>query len=123
MLRRFLKCLNIFKSKKISKPEVESVLTILVILKIRPEFRQKAFDSLKYDDDGIKLAKMRKGCISTEGRLSTDDKETIVILGKWATSQDFEDYMQMRMDIGYWDKVGYMFASPPVFIHLSKDSF
>ena len=123
MLRKFLKCLNIFKSKKQAEPEPEPELTILVILKIRPEFRQKAFDSLKYDDDGIKRANMRKGCISTEGRFSTDDKETIVIWGRWATSKDFADYMQMRMDIGYWDKVGYMFASPPLFIHLSKDSF
>ena len=123
MLRRFLKCLNIFKSKKISKPAVESEISILVILKFRPEFRQKAFDSLKYDDDGIKLANIRKSCISTEGRLSTDDEETIIIWGRWATSQGFEDYMKMRSDIGYWDKIGYMFASPPTFIHLSKDSF
>jgi len=102
MLQKFL---NIFKSKKQEEPAVEPELTILVLIKIKPEFRQEVFDSLKNDEDGIKLTKAHKGCVSAEGRLSTDDEETIVIWG------------------GYFDKVGPKFASPPVFIHLSKDSF
>jgi len=120
MLQKFL---NIFKSKKQSEPAVEPELTILVLIKIKPEFRQEVFDSLKNDEDGIKLTKAHKGCVSTEGRLSADDEETIVIWERWATHQDHEDYMKMRTESGYFDKVGPKFASPPVFIHLSKDSF
>lgn len=114
----------IFLNQK--KTEPESELTILVLIKIKPEFRQEVFDSLKNDEDGIKLTKAHKGCVSAEGRLSTDDEETIVIWGRWArtaTKQDHEDYMKMRTESGYFDKVGPKFASPPVFIHLSKDSF
>ena len=120
MLQRFL---NIFKSKKQEETEPEPELTILVLIKIKPEFRQEVFDSLKNDEDGIKLTKAHKGCVSAEGRLSTDDEETIAVWGRWTTRQDHEDYMKMRTDSGYFDKVGPKFASPPVFIHLSKDSF
>jgi len=118
MLQKFL---NIFKSK--TEAKVEPELTILLLIKIKPEFRQEIFDHLKNDEDGIKLTKKHKGCISVEGRLSTDDEETIAVWGRWATLQDHEEYMKMRTDSGYFDKVGPKFASPPVFMHLSKDSF
>ena len=49
------KIFNMFKLKKQPEPEPEPELTILVIIKIKPEFRQEVFDSLKNDEDGIHI--------------------------------------------------------------------
>ena len=109
---------NLFKFKK---TQPEEVLNILVIIKMKPEFRQEVWEMMKTAPEGIALTKAAKGCISVEGRLSDDDKETMIFWGKWASQEDHDTYMKMRMDSGFMDKMKPKMSAEPVFMHLSKD--
>jgi len=109
---------NLFKFKK---TQPEEVLNILVIIKMKPEFRQEVWEMMKTAPEGIALTKAANGCISVEGRLSDDDEETMIFWGKWASQEDHDNYMKMRMDSGFMDKMKPKMSAEPVFMHLSKD--
>ena len=98
-------------------------ITLLLILKIKAEKRQALFDLLKNDENGIKLTKAYKGCISVEGRMSTSDDETIVLWQKWTSKEDQAAYMKMRQDSGFFLPWAEHMLAPPQTMYLSKDSF
>ena len=99
-------------------------VTILVILRIKAEHRQEIFDYMNTKDDGIALTRKHKGCVSIEGRMSTDDDETIVLWEKWSSKEEQADYLKMREDSGFFQRVfdGKSVASPVIHF-LSVDSF
>jgi len=100
------------------------MLSLLIILKFKPEHRQDIFNKLKDRPDGIPLTRAAKGAISIEGRMSTDDDETIVLWEKWTSKEDQAAYLKMRDDTDFFKTFfGDTMSAPPVFMHLSKESF
>ena len=55
--------------------------------------------------------------------MSTVDDETIVIWEKWTSKEDQADYVKMREDTGFFKTWEDKMSAPPVFMHLSEDSF
>ena len=73
----------------------------------------------EYKDDNP----LSPGCLSEEGHLSADDDSTIIIFGRWESVADYDAYIQLRTDTGYFVAVTPMLLEPPQFIHMEKESF
>jgi len=101
----------------------DNAFTVLVLFKIKPELRQKIFDFMLNDENGIKATKSSKGCISIEGRMATSDDESLAIWEKWASEEDYEAYRKKRADSGFLEKMAEFVSGPPVTMKLSKESF
>ena len=97
--------------------------TILVIIKMKPEHRQELFDMMKNQEDGAALTRKHKGCISVEGRMSTEDDETVVVWTKWTSKEEHAEYVKTRAMSGFFAKWADKMAGPTTTMYLSKDSF
>ena len=97
--------------------------TVLVLIKMKPEHRQELFDMMKTQEDGVAHTRKHEGCISIEGRLSTDDDETIAIWEKWTSKEAHIDYVTKRAVSGFFDKWADKISGPTVSMYLSNDSF
>ena len=95
----------------------------LVVLKFKEEYRQEVYDMLATSEDGLALTRKHKACISIEGRLSTDDDETIVFWGKWTSKEGHSEYLAMRKETGLFDSWADKYAAPPTSINLTEESF
>ena len=59
------------------------------------------------------------GCLSEEGHMSEDDDTTIFLWGRWESRAQHDAYLQKRVDMGYFESIDHMMASPPLFMHLT----
>ena len=96
------------------------VVSVIGILKFKPENRQEIVNFLANDETGLKLT--RKYALSVECRYSMDDDETIYMWAKYPSEAVYEEYKNMRINSGFWGPWMNKMTAPPQFIRLSNES-
>jgi quinol monooxygenase YgiN len=94
--------------------------TVVATFRIKPEHLSDFNKLLADPEHGLSLTRRWKGCVSIQCYIDQDDPNTIVLWEKWEQRQDHVDYLIMRTNTGFFDKVGSMFVAEPVIIHLGK---
>ena len=86
--------------------------TVLVCYELQPN-KKSNFINILESDNGLTLIRKWKGNLSVDCYQSEEDNDVILLLYKWCSKENYENYIQMRKDTGFEDIINTYLISIP----------
>ncbi len=92
--------------------------TVIAKFKFIPGKKNEFCELLK-GPSGLELTRNFNGCIYIECYNDMNDENSLILIQKWKTRKDHEDYLKMREDSGLLEKLKENLEEPLVPIYLN----
>ena len=97
----------------------ENKMSVMVLLET--QIKSKEISNMKsYLDEILPDTRAYDGCQSLDVYFNTEDTDNMVMVEFWDSRAHYEKYLNWRTETGVLDKVGAMFAEPPIIRYFDR---
>ena len=90
--------------------------TVTLILNFKDGGMEHFMKAAKDPKNGLAKTKKWSGYKTIEFYGSETDKNQLILWERWETKKDYESYLKMREETGFFDKLTPFFTKPPQII-------